>query len=93
MGSNGRLIGGLAGLGGGGAICAAVGYWLFNDPEGPMFILGPLFGAAIATMGFVAGYFIGRTADKLAPEFVIERSHRPLPLTAREEPAVPALSR
>jgi len=55
MGSNGRLIGGLTGLGGG-AIGAAVGYWLFNDPEGPMFILGPLFGAAIATMGFVAGY-------------------------------------
>jgi len=43
MGSNGRLIGGLAGLGG------AVGYEFFNDSE------GPLFGASIVTMGFVAG--------------------------------------
>ena len=73
MGSNWRLIGGLAGLGGGVAIGAAVGYGLFNDSEGPMLILGPLFGAAIAPMRFVAEYFIGRTADKLAPEFVIER--------------------
>jgi len=55
------------------AIGAAVGYGLFNGSEGPMLILGPLFGAAIAPMRFVAEYFIGRTADKLAPEFVIER--------------------
>jgi hypothetical protein len=55
MGSKRRLIGGLAGLGVGGAIGAAVGYGLFNDSDGPMFILAPLIRVGIGTIGFMAG--------------------------------------
>jgi hypothetical protein len=72
LGSKGRLIGGLAGLGGGAAIGVAVGYGASGD-SGPQQILAPAAGVATLVFGFVAGYFIGRTADKLAPEFVIER--------------------
>jgi hypothetical protein len=72
MGSKGRLIGALAGLGGGAAIGSATAYRV-SGPSGPEQVLAPAVGVAIAAIGFVAGYFIGRTADKLAPEFVIER--------------------
>lgn len=72
MGSKGRLIGALAGGGGGAAVGVAVGYGV-SGPSGPEQVIAPSAGVAIAVIGFVAGYFIGRTADKPAPEFVIER--------------------
>lgn len=72
MGSRGRLIGALTGLGGGAAIGSAVAYGI-SGPSGPEQILAPMAGVAIAVTGLLAGYFIGRIADKLAPEFVIER--------------------
>jgi hypothetical protein len=71
MGSKGRLLGTLAGVGGGAAIGAAVGYGI-SGPSGPEQVLAPLAGVAIGVLGLAAGYFIGRTADKAAPEFVIE---------------------
>jgi hypothetical protein len=70
MGHKGRLIGGLAGLGGGAAIGAAVGSEISTD-EGIAQLFGMVAGVSIMATGFVAGYFIGRTADKVAPEFVI----------------------
>ena len=73
MGSRGRLIGALTGLGGGAAIGAAVAHEI-SGPSGPEQIVAPMAGVAIAVTGLVAGYFIGRIADKLAPEFVIEGS-------------------
>jgi hypothetical protein len=72
MGSKGRLIGGLAGAGGGAAIGAAVGYGV-SGPSGPEQVLAPAVGVAIGVIGFVAGYFIGRSVDKPAPEFEIVR--------------------
>jgi hypothetical protein len=72
MGSRGRLIGALAGAGGGAAIGAAVAYGV-SGPSGPEQIVAPAAGVAIGVIGFLAGYFIGRTADKPAPEFVIDR--------------------
>jgi hypothetical protein len=72
MGSRGRLIGALTGLGGGAAIGSAVAHGI-SGPSGPEQIFAPMAGVAIAVTGLLAGYFIGRTADKLAPEFVIER--------------------
>lgn len=71
MGSRGRLIGALAG-GGGAAVGVAVGYGV-SGPSGPEQILAPAVGVVIAVIGFVAGYFIGRTADQPAPEFEIVR--------------------
>ena len=72
MGSRGRLIGALAGGGGGAAVGVAVGYGV-SGPSGPEQILAPAVGVAIAVIGLVAGYFIGRTADQPAPEFEIVR--------------------
>jgi hypothetical protein len=72
MSSKGRLIGGLAGLGGGAAAGVAVGNGISSD-EGIAQLFGMVAGVAILVTGFVAGYFIGRTADKLAPEFEIAR--------------------
>jgi hypothetical protein len=70
MGSRGRLVGALAGLGGGAAIGSAVAYKI-SGPSGPEQVLAPMVGVAISVLGLVAGYFIGRVADKLTPEFVI----------------------
>jgi hypothetical protein len=72
MGSRGRLIGTLTGLGGGAAIGAAVGSGI-SGPSGPEQVFAPLTGVAIAVTGLLAGYFIGRIGDKRAPEFIIER--------------------
>ncbi len=71
MGSRGRLIGALTGIGGGAAIGAAVGYGI-SGPSGPEQIIAPMAGVAIAVTGLLAGYFIGRIADQPAPEFVIK---------------------
>ena len=72
MGNKGRLTGALIGLGGG-TVVGAVAVNGINHDEGYAIVIVPLIGAAIAIGGLVAGYFIGRPADKLAPEFVIER--------------------
>jgi len=72
MGSRGRLIGALAGGGGGAAVGLAVGYGI-SGPSGPEQVMAPAVGVAIGVIGFLAGYFIGRSADEPAPEFVIER--------------------
>jgi len=72
MGSKGRQIGGLAGLGAGAAIGVAVGYGVDTGDEGIAKLIMTVAGLAIAVTGFLAGYFIGRTADKPAPEFVIQ---------------------
>ncbi len=72
MRNKGRLTGALLGLGGGTAV-GAVAVHGINHDEGYAIVIVPLIGAAIAIGGLVAGYFIGRPADKLAPEFVIER--------------------
>jgi hypothetical protein len=69
-GSRGRLIGAMTGLCGGAGLGAAVAYRVGLD-EGPGYILIPLAAVGMAVSGLVAGYFIGRTRDKLAPEFVI----------------------
>jgi RNase P/RNase MRP subunit p29 len=67
-----RLIGALAGLGGGAAIGAA--FATGSDlTEGVGVILIPVGAASIAVIGAVVGYFVGRAFDRPAPEFVIER--------------------
>lgn len=67
---HGRLIGGLTGLGGGAAIGAAIVAGT-DVSEGWFFIIIPAGAVAIAAIGGVAGYFIGRSFDTPNPEFIL----------------------
>jgi len=69
MGHRG-LIGALAGLGAGAGIGAAVATSI-ECYEGACVAVVPAAGAAIAGIGTVAGYFIGRATGRPAPEFVL----------------------
>jgi len=65
----GRLIGTLAGFGGGAAIGASIA--VSSDvSEGPGIILIPAIGAAVALAGGLVGYLIGNAADRPRPEFL-----------------------
>lgn len=64
------LIGGLAGLGAGAGIAAAMTATA-ECSEGPCIILLPAIGVAVAVGTALAGYFAGRGLSPLAPEFVL----------------------
>lgn len=66
----GALIGGLAGLGAGAGIAAAL-TMSADCSEGPCIILLPAIGVAVAVGTAFAGYFAGRGLSPLAPEFVL----------------------
>jgi hypothetical protein len=68
----GGLIGGMAGLGAGAAIGAAIAT-SSDVTEGVGVILIPIGAASIAAIGGIAGYLIGRSSNRPAPEFVITR--------------------
>ena len=64
------LIGALAGLGAGAGVAAAT-VAQTGITEGPFVIILPIAGVAMAGIGALAGYYIGRAAGTPAPEFVI----------------------
>jgi hypothetical protein len=69
VGNHGRL-GLIAGLGAGAGVAAAlttkVGCY-----EGPCVIVLPVAGVTVTAIGGVAGYFVGRSTGRPAPEFVL----------------------
>lgn len=69
---NKRIIGLLAGFGGGAAIGAAIAA-SSDVSEGIGIILIPMAAGAIAITGGVVGYFIGKAADRPGPEFVLSQ--------------------
>jgi len=66
----GGLWGGLAGLGAGAGIAAAI-TTSTDCFEGPCIILLPATGVAAAVRTAVAGYYAGRGMSPLAPELVL----------------------
>ncbi len=67
---NRRWIGMLAGLGAGAGVGAAIATGS-DVTEGVGVIIIPLGAAAIALAGLASGYYIGKSLDRAAPEFVI----------------------
>jgi hypothetical protein len=69
---HGGLIGGLAGMGAGAGIGAAIASSA-EVYEGAAVILVPVAAVALAGIGAVSGYFVGRAVSRRAPEFVFTK--------------------
>lgn len=67
-----RLIGSIAGAGGGAAIGGAITAST-DVTEGAFAIIIPASIAGLALIGWLVGYFTGNAIDKPAPEFVLKR--------------------
>ena len=67
---NRRLLGTLVGAGAGAGIAAAVATG-HDITEGYGVVLIPVGCVAIAVLGAVAGYYVGRSMDRAGPEFVL----------------------